>query len=137
MLQTWGLRAQEHCPWVAMVTQAHPPSTFLAGALSLHLAHTQPIFPTPPHPREGGVWGEGSVYKQKPGEPKGKCDCALSTLLKYLEYTFSFCSLLLRLCREELPALDEQPERMLGFSLALVGYKCQYVAFLRIGLYTS
>ena len=29
MLQTWGLHAQEHCPSVAMVTQAHPPSAFL------------------------------------------------------------------------------------------------------------
>lgn len=68
MLQTWGLHAQEHCPSVAMVTQAHPPSTFLgmksqAQALSLHLAHT--------HPPSVNIPSGVSVYEQELARAKG------------------------------------------------------------------
>lgn len=36
MLQTWGLHAPEHCPSVAMVTHAHPPSALLHTCNSRH-----------------------------------------------------------------------------------------------------
>lgn len=77
MLQTWGLHAQEHCPLVAMVTQAHPPSTLLqrkqrAWATSLHLAHT----PTPvsEYPLEGFCFCTRVGKSQR-----GQRNCVLST----------------------------------------------------------
>lgn len=69
MLQTWGPHAQEPCPSVAMVTHAHPPSTFLpmqqqARARSSHLARA-------PSPVGGYPHGGVSVYEQELARAKG------------------------------------------------------------------
>lgn len=125
MLQTWGLHAQEHCPSVAMVTQAHPPGTFLrmksqARALSLHLAHT--------HPSQW-ISPRGFLFMSKSWqEPKGPAQLCFIDFIKipgtHIQFLFIVVS---PVPRGELPALDKWAERLSSFTLVLVAKRCRNV----------